>query len=721
MINGLVAKPALQEVQVFKKRWLMLLLFVICSTCNAAHWVQFSIISNIVTRYYGVSTLAIDWTSMVYMAAYIPLVLPAAWLLDKKVLLLQYVGKWSFPDRQVGPGEKFQMYLPVNMSAINTFLNVACLYVGKWSLPDRQVGPGEKFQMYLPVNMSAINTFLNYVGKWSLPDRQVGPGVKFQMSVPVNTSAIDTFLNVACLVIGLRLTLICGAIFMTAGSWIKVASVSPDRFYVAFIGQIFVGAAQIFILGVPARLAAVWFGPTQVSTATSIGVFGNQVRISRPSLLIICPDKKGKRDEFETDELLLSTTRGAELRVTRCVDSSISIPSSLLSEPELIHKAPPVPPSPAQASIKCQEDKSSYVKSLKALAGNKNFLLLLASYGINVGVFYAVSTLLNQVLLLHFKNCDFVEVMTAQFGLRDITILANSRHCESNSALSLPGSTAFLSTPSYVRMRTTVKYHVVGTNAQKDGGLIGLTMVLAGVAGSVIGGVVLDKTHKFKPTTMVVYCMALVGMVGYTFTLQLGYISLVFVTGAFLGTVSYYPFGLYALSTNYSNGLGIGKVELQEVNPHLRGGRVENHLGKTNPSSRNRDSNLDLPVLCSRAQHDKRVSQLRHRGGFFMTGYLGIGYEFAAELTYPEPEGTSSGIMNAASEIFGVTFTLIAGEVLEVWGDLVTNVTLTGLLTVGLVMTVLIRGKDLRRQAAGKPVVQPSEMEMLNMGSRGEA
>nr|CAD7402284.1 unnamed protein product [Timema poppensis] len=30
------------------------------------------------------------------------------------------------------------------------------------------------------------------------------------------------------------------------------------------------------------------------------------------------------------------------------------------------------------------------------------------------------------------------------------------------------------------------------------------------------------------------------------------------------GTASYYPFGLYALSTNYANGLGIGKVELEE-------------------------------------------------------------------------------------------------------------------------------------------------------------
>nr|CAD7256149.1 unnamed protein product [Timema shepardi] len=80
-------------------------------------------------------------------------------------------------------------------------------------------------------------------------------------------------------------------------------------------------------------------------------------------------------------------------------------------------------------------------------------------------------------------------------------------------------------------------------------------------------------------------------------------------------TTSYYPFGLYALSTNYSHGLGLGKVELEEVNLHVRGGRVENHLGKTTPSSPDRNSNLDLPVLSIRAQHDKCVSQLRHRGG----------------------------------------------------------------------------------------------------------
>nr|CAD7261434.1 unnamed protein product [Timema shepardi] len=62
-------------------------------------------------------------------------------------------------------------------------------------------------------------------------------------------------------------------------------------------------------------------------------------------------------------------------------------------------------------------------------------------------------------------------------------------------------------------------------------------------------------------------------------------------------------------------GIRHSQVEIEEVNPHLRGGRVENYLGKTSPSSPDRDSNLDLPVLSSLAQHDKRVCKLRHRGG----------------------------------------------------------------------------------------------------------
>nr|CAD7198540.1 unnamed protein product [Timema douglasi] len=46
-----------------------------------------------------------------------------------------------------------------------------------------------------------------------------------------------------------------------------------------------------------------------------------------------------------------------------------------------------------------------------------------------------------------------------------------------------------------------------------------------------------------------------------------------------------------------------GGLNLEEVNQHFRGLRGETHLGKTNPSSTDRDLNLDLLVLGSQANY----------------------------------------------------------------------------------------------------------------------
>ncbi|KAG8312595.1 Feline leukemia virus subgroup C receptor- protein 2 [Homalodisca vitripennis] len=85
--------------------------------------------------------------------------------------------------------------------------------------------------------------------------------------------------------------------------------------------------------------------------------------------------------------------------------------------------------------------------------------------------------------------------------------------------------------------------------------------------------------------------------------------------------------------------------------------------------------------------------------GFFMTGYLPVGFELAAELTYPEPEGTSAGLLNAGAQVFGIFFTMFSSYVLNTYGDLWANIMLCCALVVGTGLTALIRS-DLRRQAA---------------------
>nr|CAD7398562.1 unnamed protein product [Timema cristinae] len=64
------------------------------------------------------------------------------------------------------------------------------------------------------------------------------------------------------------------------------------------------------------------------------------------------------------------------------------------------------------------------------------------------------------------------------------------------------------------------------------------------------------------------------------------------------------PIRIIRLRTNYANGLGIGKVEFRGCEPSFAGREGGNLLGEDTSSSPHQDSNLDLPVLDSLAQHD---------------------------------------------------------------------------------------------------------------------
>jgi hypothetical protein len=70
-----------------------------------------------------------------------------------------------------------------------------------------------------------------------------------------------------------------------------------------------------------------------------------------------------------------------------------------------------------------------------------------------------------------------------------------------------------------------------------------------------------------------------------------------------------------------------------------------------------------------------------------MTGYLPVGFEFAAELTFPESEGTSSGLLNASAQMFGIVLTMGVRALMENVSALWGNITLTIILFLGTIMT----------------------------------
>lgn len=78
-------KKGATEYTVFPIRWLVLFVFVFNSASNSMQWIQYTIIQDAVVKYYGVSSIQVYWTSMIFMITYIPLIFPASWLLDKTV------------------------------------------------------------------------------------------------------------------------------------------------------------------------------------------------------------------------------------------------------------------------------------------------------------------------------------------------------------------------------------------------------------------------------------------------------------------------------------------------------------------------------------------------------------------------------------------------------------------------------------------------------------
>ncbi|VEN43635.1 unnamed protein product [Callosobruchus maculatus] len=360
--NNLVSnKPVSPIIKVHNRRWVILIIYMIYTAISCFQWTEYSIITNLVVDYYGVSASAVDWTAMCFMVAWPVFVFPASYMIER---------------------------------------------------------------------------------------------------------------------VGLRAAALIGAFLTAIGAAIKLFAYGRDLFYVVLIGQTVVAISQVFILNLPPKIAVTWFKPSEVSTVCSLGVFGMALGIALGFLL---PPVIVKNHE-NVDDI------GADINVM-CWGTAIAIAPVALTVLFYFPEEPPYPPS--QAQLEGRENKEVvnfkvFAESLKVLFKNKAFLIHAFSYGLNLAIYSAIGTLLNQFILNYFEE------------------------------------------------------------AQEDAGRMGLVMILVGMLGSILVGVVLDKTHRYKEAAIFVFLMSAISMGGFLFALEMRSKWMIYVTigvfGFFLN--AYLPAGI---------------------------------------------------------------------------------------------------------------------------------------------------------------------------------
>ena len=72
------------QYRVYGYRWVVLAVFMLANVTMQMLWISYAPITSLASEYYGVSELAIGILSMSFMIAFIPLSLPAAWVIDTR-------------------------------------------------------------------------------------------------------------------------------------------------------------------------------------------------------------------------------------------------------------------------------------------------------------------------------------------------------------------------------------------------------------------------------------------------------------------------------------------------------------------------------------------------------------------------------------------------------------------------------------------------------------
>ncbi|KAK8121079.1 hypothetical protein PG999_005199 [Apiospora kogelbergensis] len=184
---------------------------------------------------------------------------------------------------------------------------------------------------------------------------------------------------------GPKLSIVTASVLVLVGNWIRFAgSHSSDggNFGVVMFGQVLTGAAQTFVLSAPTTYSDLWFTSRGRVGATALMSLANPFGAALGQL--ITPFMvEGPRD-----------VSSAVLYV--------SIIATVIAVPSLF--TPAAPPTPAASSG--SSPKEPLGDSIRRVVRIPEIWMILIPFGVYVGFFNSISTILNQTMMPHGYTSD---------------------------------------------------------------------------------------------------------------------------------------------------------------------------------------------------------------------------------------------------------------------------------------------------------------------------
>lgn len=378
-----------------------------------------------------------------------------------------------------------------------------------------------------------------------------------------------------------------GCVFI--GTVFKCIVISRS-FVFTIMGQCFIGVSNVFVSLLPARIAAEWFPTEEVSMATGIvlsaQIIGNALGVLIPPIVIEGPTTTHNTQSYPADwsDERHNSSNAATDEVHDQMFSLFLVQAIValvvfLATVTLFKSAPEQPPSySAQLKMSSSTKPKSVfnMESYKILLRNPQFLLLMVSYGIAIGSSMTFVTLISQILNPFFPDMspNAINLLVAKMSF---------------------------------------------------------TRTIAGVFGSILAGILLDRYRYFKIAFLIDYGLIFASLVGFSICVVFGGVVAQFVL---MGTV-----------------------------------------------------------------------------GLFFNSIFSFAFQLGAEITYPAPESTMTGLLSVTSHFFSFILTQILQFEIEYFESICPKIgsqyslgTLVAALVFGLFITGVIKEERRRENASKVPL-----------------